>query len=275
MTKNWQVDFKTPGGVDVNGWQYAFDFRKNVYHGEHNPLTDYVRRRRWFRKCQVKTPSLWKEISQTHRIKTISLDQEPHDGHLLPENHILLWATNVDGFVFSSLINETTSNVVIKWRHVTSEEMFQQVSIGVDLKIWGVNLNGDIYVRYGVDDKSNYCGEYWSRIKFDELNDNDAVKFEHVSVGKRCVWAVSKTDELFFRENITKQFPEGTKWTKIDEYIKYVTVNYRNEVFAITSAKARGRNRIIYRDGITESNLKGDRWLETFNVNIVFKIIDF
>ena len=263
-SKNWQVCFKTPGGVDKDGWQYAFDFRNNIFHGERNTLTDYVRRRRWMRKCQIKTPSLWQEMSQAHQIKSISLDQEPHGSHLLPGKHILLWATNSDGFVFSALLNESCASIV-KWRHVNSEEIFQSVSIGVGLKIWAVDLNGNVHMRYGVGENNNFCGEYWSRIKFEELKDNDEVKFEHVSVGNGSVWAVSRLNELDFRENVSKLFPEGTKWTKVDDYIKFVTVNNKNEVIAIASTKAKGRNRLIYRDGITAENLKGERWLETFN----------
>jgi tectonin beta-propeller repeat-containing protein 1 len=266
-TKNWQICYKTPGGVDSDGWQYAFDFRKNIFHGERNPMTDYVRRRRWVRKCEVKMPSLWQEIPQTHRLKSISLDQESHHSLLLPEKTILIWATNFDGFVLSALVSETNASS-IRWRHVISEEMFQQVSIGVGLKIWGVDFNGNVHMRYGVDEKSAYCGQNWSRIKFEELNDDDETKFEMVSVGDGCVWAVSKLHELYFRENISKLFPEGTKWTKIDSFIKYVTCNHRNEVYAISSNRAKGRNRLIYRDGITKDNLKGDKWLETFNVSL-------
>ena len=235
-SKNWRVCFKTPGGVDQDGWQYAFDFRKNIYHGERNVLKDYVRRRRWVRKCEVKTSSLWKEITQSRRIKSISMDQEPHDSIFLNEKKILLWAVDVDGFVLSALLSEA-SPLIIKWKHVPSEEIFfHDISIGVGLKIWGIDMNGFVFFRYGVDQKTNYCGENWTRIKFEELDDQDDVKFEQISVGNDTVWAVSKTNELYFRENISKLFPEGTSWVKIDDFIKYVTVNHKNEVIFFNHA---------------------------------------
>ncbi len=109
---------------------------------------------------------------------------------MLPEKTILIWATNVDGFVLSSLVSENNASL-IKWRHVISEEMFHNVSIGVGLKIWGVDTNGNVHIRYGVDEKTAYCGQYWSRIKFEELRDDDEIKFEMVSVGNGSVWAVS------------------------------------------------------------------------------------
>jgi hypothetical protein len=45
------VDYHTPGGVDREGWQYATDFPA-TYHGKIG-FTDYVRRRRWGRKCKL------------------------------------------------------------------------------------------------------------------------------------------------------------------------------------------------------------------------------
>ena len=129
-----------------------------------------------------------------------------------------------------TLLNESNP-YAIKWRHVISEEiLFQQISIGVGLKVWGIDTYGHVYLRYNVELKNNYCGEYWSRIKFEELNDNDTVKFEQISVGDGTVWAVSKANELYFRANISKMFPEGTAWIKVDNFIKYVTVNHKNEV---------------------------------------------
>ncbi|XP_063698434.1 tectonin beta-propeller repeat-containing protein isoform X2 [Culicoides brevitarsis] len=63
---DWMVDFHTPGGVDRDGWQYAVDFPAS-YHGKKN-FTDYVRRRRWYRKCQLSTTGPWElDGSTSHR----------------------------------------------------------------------------------------------------------------------------------------------------------------------------------------------------------------
>lgn len=60
---DWIVDFHTPGGVDRDGWQYATDF-PSQYHGK-KQFTDYVRRRRWFRRCQLTTSGPWQELGNT------------------------------------------------------------------------------------------------------------------------------------------------------------------------------------------------------------------
>lgn len=60
---DWIVDFHTPGGVDRDGWQYARDFPAQ-YHGK-KQFTDYVRRRRWFRRCQLTTSGPWQELGNT------------------------------------------------------------------------------------------------------------------------------------------------------------------------------------------------------------------
>ena len=176
-TSDWLIDYSAPGGVDKDGWQYAFDYRLNVYHGERNKLKDYVRRRRWIRKCKISMRGLWKEIVQTHKLNSISFDMEPHNSQLLPEKRVLLWATDKDGFILSALIHESNPSQ-FKWHHVSSEFNFQHISIGLNLRIWGVDLNGNVYIRYGVNQKTKYCGEYWSKIKFDETNDKDTVRFK-------------------------------------------------------------------------------------------------
>ncbi len=142
------------------------------------------------------------------------------------------------------------------------------ISIGVNYKIWSIDLNGNVYLRIGTSE-SNPLGTSWTIIKFNEIDLNEEkVKFKMISVGNDCVWAVSEREELFFRENVTKSFPEGTSWTKVESFIKYVTVNYQNEMFAITSQKATKPNCLLYRDNVGGSNLKGTRWIECINVRL-------
>ena len=56
-------------------------------------------------------------------------------------------------------------------------------------------------------------------------------KLNSFSVGNDTVWAISRNNELYFRENISKIFPEVTSWCLIDSYIKFVSVNQQNEVY--------------------------------------------
>lgn len=117
------------------------------YHGVRNPLKDFVRRRRWIRKCRIKTQgTLWKEIIQTHKITSFAMDQELDDGHLLPKNTILAWATDIDGFILVSLLNKQQPSL-FKWQHVSSAENFSSIAIGVNLRVWGISLSGKVFYR--------------------------------------------------------------------------------------------------------------------------------
>uniref|UniRef100_A0A7N8WVZ1 Tectonin beta-propeller repeat-containing protein 1 n=1 Tax=Mastacembelus armatus TaxID=205130 RepID=A0A7N8WVZ1_9TELE len=56
----WAVDYNVPGGTDKEGWQYAADFPV-TYHG-HKTMKDFVRRRRWTRKCKITLRGPWQQV---------------------------------------------------------------------------------------------------------------------------------------------------------------------------------------------------------------------
>jgi hypothetical protein len=72
---DWTIDYLTPGGVDTDGWQYAVDFSTS-YHARKS-ITDYVRRRRWARKCKLLTSGPWEEIGNS-KITDVSLQVMVH-----------------------------------------------------------------------------------------------------------------------------------------------------------------------------------------------------
>uniref|UniRef100_A0A8C7MWV6 Tectonin beta-propeller repeat-containing protein 1 n=1 Tax=Oncorhynchus kisutch TaxID=8019 RepID=A0A8C7MWV6_ONCKI len=55
----WAVDLAFSGGTDKEGWQYAADFL--TFHGNKS-LKDFVRRRRWVRKCKITLTAPWQEV---------------------------------------------------------------------------------------------------------------------------------------------------------------------------------------------------------------------
>lgn len=73
---DWGIDFTTPGGVDKEGWQYAVDFPRSYHAQKH--LTDYVRRRKWVRKCHLTTSGPWQEVGNT-KIADVSLQVSGQD----------------------------------------------------------------------------------------------------------------------------------------------------------------------------------------------------
>ena len=60
---DWVVDYHPPDGADRDGWQYATDY-PNRYHGQKGSF-DYVRRRRWIRKCRFTSTGPWFQFGLT------------------------------------------------------------------------------------------------------------------------------------------------------------------------------------------------------------------
>jgi tectonin beta-propeller repeat-containing protein 1 len=278
---DWQIDFSTPCGVDNDGWQYAIDFPRN-YHAIKTSL-DFVRRRRWCRKCKTRIHSYWIEIFQTLKITSIALDIES-DRSLLQENTILLWATETDGNALCALINKSTP-AVCKWQYVSSEITFKNITIGNSLKVYAVSTTGNIFYRYGVNHGSYFCGTSWSVLESPNL---EGLKFKQISAGSCTLWAISEDDTLYFRENITNTYPEGTSWAKVSDFIQFVTVNLDNEVglrffkfsskklnvlyfkvYAIESSSNRGKDSgsvVLYREGVDDKNVMGSSWKALISV---------
>lgn len=59
----WLVDYHAPNGADREGWQYATDYpsRYHAYKGSF----DYVRRKRWQRKCRFTSNGPWFQFGLT------------------------------------------------------------------------------------------------------------------------------------------------------------------------------------------------------------------
>lgn len=223
-SSEWRVDYSLMPGVDIDGWQYAFDFPAS-YHPVRNPLKDFVRRRRWSRRCRIKSSGMWQPVNQIHKLTSISLDQELPTAH----KYIVVWATDINGYVLVSLVDKQSPSQ-IKWTQVDSDERFKFVSMGCNMQVWAVDTNGHVFYRVGVDLKNgNYRGTSWSRVRFDE-NETQEEKLKMLSVGNYCVWAISDANDLYIRKNITKSYPEGTSWTRVDTYMKFVSVNRENQV---------------------------------------------
>ena len=139
---------------------------------------------------------------ETHTSSSISF---------MPSSKILIWATDTNGFVLTSII-ERSSPEQIRWSHVSSSERFACVSVGAGLQVWAVDTEGRVHFRMGIHAR-NLRGTSWSKIKFKETSELvEEERFKLISVGRDCVWAVSVNDDLYFRENISKVFPEGTAW---------------------------------------------------------------
>lgn len=87
---DWMIDFHVPGGVDKEGWQYAVDFPATYHANKH--FTDYVRRRRWFRRCVVSTTGPWIELGHTKLLDVALIPIEEGE-----DSSIIVWALATGG----------------------------------------------------------------------------------------------------------------------------------------------------------------------------------
>ncbi|KAL6266845.1 hypothetical protein P5V15_003674 [Pogonomyrmex californicus] len=181
---DWIVDFHTPGGVDRDGWQYATDF-PSQYHGK-KQFTDYVRRRRWFRRCQLTTSGPWQELGNTKLV------------------HVSLY-------------------VCIQWQNVEppSSAQLKQISVGHDV-VWALDTMGRLSVRREIQSNVFPEGTHWQTlpampndpIHIDMSVVNAKQGFRHVSVSREQgqVWAISGAGIICRRIGVICENPAGTGW---------------------------------------------------------------
>lgn len=252
---DWMVDFHTPGGVDRDGWQYAVDFPAS-YHGK-KQFTDYVRRRRWFRRCKLTTSGPWQEVG-TSKVVDISIRTTN-----LPSGELktIIWALAVKGDVLIRKgISETSPNGT-GWDHVSGEYPFVSITCGSNGKIWAVGRNGNAYYRCGVSGE-NPSGENWQ-----VLTAPAGVQFKQISAGKAGVWAVDETGRLIVRKEISSTFPEGSHWQVLtnvpndpphgegSNMVGFKCVSVADQVWAISNTGF-----VCKRSGVTLLNPAGTGW---------------
>ncbi|KAK4880363.1 hypothetical protein RN001_008509 [Aquatica leii] len=246
---DWLVDFHVPGGVDREGWQYAMDFPSTYHANKH--FTDYVRRRRWYRRCAVATTGPWQELGHT-KLQEVSL---------APVNDtVAVWALAAGGqAMFRTGVTQSTPTGTM-WEHVNSDQALTSISCGPYNKVWAIGNNGCAYWRVGIQ-LEKLQGESWASVE-----PPTATHLKQVSVGKIGVWTLDKLGRLYVRKEVTTVFPEGTHWQCImaDPPIlssapgttgfKQVSVGTK-EVWAVTDGGV-----ALKRHGICPENPSGTGW---------------
>ncbi|XP_011494826.1 PREDICTED: tectonin beta-propeller repeat-containing protein [Ceratosolen solmsi marchali] len=265
----WILDFHTPGGVDRDGWQYATDFPCQ-YHGK-KQFTDYVRRRRWFRRCQLITNGPWQELGNTKLVDVSLYASEDTDS----DSPIHVWAVALNGeALFRRGVSETCSTGV-SWEHIPSDQALVSISIGPNGQVWAVGKNGSSYWRFGIT-KEKPTGEYWENVE-----PPSGSHLKQIAVGINIVWALDTLGRLSVRrEIIPKLFPEGTYWqtlptlindpihidlsiTNAKQAFRYISVGHiPNQVWAISGAGI-----LCRRVGITDENPTGFGWTTGIGAN--------
>ncbi|XP_012270435.1 tectonin beta-propeller repeat-containing protein [Orussus abietinus] len=198
---DWLIDFHTPGGVDRDGWQYATDF-PSQYHGR-KQFTDYVRRRRWYRKCQLTTSGPWQELGNTKVIDLSLYTSESAD----PDSPIHVWAVATNGEALYRRGVSQFCPMGILWEHIPSDQPLIGISCGINGRVWAIGKNGSACWRVGIN-SSNITGDQWANVE-----PPSGVHLKQIAVGKNVVWALDTMGRLFVRRGIREDdLPGGTCW---------------------------------------------------------------
>ncbi|XP_055626940.1 tectonin beta-propeller repeat-containing protein [Toxorhynchites rutilus septentrionalis] len=248
---DWLVDFHVPGGVDRDGWQYAVDFPAS-YHSK-KQFTDYVRRRRWYRKCRLSTTGPWQEVGNS-KIVDVSLQPDSEE----TDCTVTVWAVAANGDVLYRRGVSQSLPAGTGWEHVACDQPLVSVSC-YENKVWAIGKNGSAYWRCGIS-KENPLGSKWLPIE-----PPGGVTFKQISVGKAGIWTVDTTGRLSVRKEITATFPEGSHWQLLaniqndpphyEGNVGFKNVSVGEHVFAVSQS-----GYICKRSGICVENPAGTGW---------------
>jgi len=250
---DWTVDYHTPGGVDREGWQYARDFPR-TYHARKG-ITDYVRRRRWYRKCKLSTTGPWEVLDSvplldvSFQVDCSGKDDDPID----------TWGVDHHGNILYRHGVTKKTPMGVRWEHVAGDDSFCSVSVGGKRRVWAVSRDGSAFFRNGIT-ANNRTGNGWFHVE----PPSTGVSLQQVSAGLSSVWAVDKTGGLWFRQEVMPMFPEGTSWKLVDDEVHKVSCGINDEVWVIAKVVNTPTGPIsgvmCRRRNITKLNKNGAGW---------------
>jgi len=245
---DWVVDHHTPGGTDKDGWQYAKDFPAS-YHAAAT-FTDYVRRRRWARRCKLSTNGPWTELGTT---KLLDLSLQPYQTSEGLDARCWAVATNGEALYRIGVTRDTPGGV--GWSHIRSDTLFQGVTVGTDGSVWLVSSEGQIYLRQGVTD-SCPSGQLWVQLS----NPDQTIKYRSVEAGRSGLWAVDTGGKLWLRKGISIQYPEGTSWLLVCSSVRSISCGDAGDLWAVVDDINGVSGVLARRGGITPCNPGGEDW---------------
>lgn len=242
-----------PGGSDKDGWQYAIDFPAS-YHAK-KQFTDYVRRRRWYRKCRLIVSGPWQEIGNT-KVLDVSLQPQltPTGGKAI---NVWAIATNGDALMRRGVTSDTPAGTA--WDHIVSQEPLIAVACGQGDCVWAITKNGSALRRIGITTE-NPQGTAWATI---EPPKGSVLK--QISVGELGVWAIDSTGQMIVRREVCKKIPQGNSWDVLTNVLNdppheegkvgFRSVSVGSSVWAVSSSGF-----VCKRCGVTSTNPAGTGW---------------
>lgn len=249
---DWVTDYSVTGGTDKEGWQYAADFPVS-YHG-YKTIKDFVRRRRWARKCKLTTTGPWQEVPPIPLSDVSILPcQTQSSVEVVP-----LWAISNKGDVLCRLGVSALTPAGSSWLHVGTDQPFKSVSIGAASQVWAIAKDGSAFYRGSVSSE-NPAGDSWYHIPSPAKQ-----KLRQVSVGRTSVCAVDENGNLWYRQGVAPSYPQGSFWEHISNNVRRVSVGPLDQVWIIAD-KVQGSHSlscgtVCHRLGVHPMEPKGQSW---------------
>ncbi|XP_053193929.1 tectonin beta-propeller repeat-containing protein 1 isoform X1 [Scomber japonicus] len=248
----WAVDFNVPGGADKEGWQYAADF-PTTFHG-HKTMKDFVRRRRWTRKCKITLRGPWEQVPPIP-LSDISLMPCLAQSKM---EQIPVWALSEKGDVLCRLGVSPQNPAGSSWLHVGTDQPFKSISIGGANQVWAIAKDGAVFYRGSVSPQ-NPAGECWYHIPSPSKQ-----TLKQLSVGRTSVFAVDENSNLWYRQGLTPSYPQGSAWELISNNVTKVSVGPLDQVWIIADGvpgfPAEAPGAVCHRLGLGPMQPKGQSW---------------
>lgn len=248
----WAVDYNVPGGTDKEGWQYAADFPV-TYHG-HKTMKDFVRRRRWIRKCKITLRAPWQQVPPIP-LSDISLMPCLAQSKM---EHMPVWAISEKGDVLCRIGVSPENPAGSSWLHVGTDQPFKSVSIGGANQVWAIAKDGSVFYRGSVSPE-NPAGECWYHIQSPPRQ-----TLKQLSVGRTSVFAVDENGNLWYRQGLTPSYPQGSAWELISNNATKVSVGPLDQVWTIAEGvpgfPTESPGAICHRVGVGPMQPKGHSW---------------
>ncbi|XP_048027605.1 tectonin beta-propeller repeat-containing protein 1 [Megalobrama amblycephala] len=249
---DWTIDYAVSGGTDREGWQYAADFPAS-YHG-YKTMKDFVRRRRWARKCKLTTTGPWQEVPPIALSDITILPCGPKS----TVEQVPLWAISNKGDVLCRLGVTSLTPGGSSWLHVGTDQPFKSISIGGVHQVWAIAKDGSAFYRGSVS-AQNPAGDCWYHIP-----SPTGQKLKQVSVGRTSVYTVDENGNLWYRHGVTPSYPQGSSWEHISNNVRKVSVGPLDQVWIIAD-KVQGSHSlscgtVCRRLGVLPMEPKGHSW---------------
>uniref|UniRef100_A0A4W3H8R3 Tectonin beta-propeller repeat-containing protein 1 n=1 Tax=Callorhinchus milii TaxID=7868 RepID=A0A4W3H8R3_CALMI len=249
---DWYIDFNAPGGTDREGWQFAADFPAS-YHG-YKTIKDFVRRRRWARKCKIVTTGPWFEVPPIP-LRDISLI--PSFAQKV-DDEAALWAISSKGDVLCRLGVTKQNQSGTSWLHIGTDQPFVSISIGAYHQVWAIARDGAAFYRGSVSSQ-NPAGDCWYHMPPPAKQ-----KLKQVSVGQMSVFTVDDNGNLWYRQGIAPSYPQGSSWEYVSNNVRKVSVGPLDQVW-ITADKVQGSHSlscgtVCHRTGVQPLEPMGHSW---------------